>query len=264
MYLVDEAWVGFQSVSVDWLRVVHWQLAGEGRNCQVFHSCWSATKNIQSVLEFHQRLTMERSLDTPSPSLSTLTTPLCTERTSDSSKQLTITTSTHQQWLHWNKVTMSCISNVRHVYILLFPVQYVPYNVSVTAFTSAGEGPEVKTTAFTKQGGLWAILYVVINLCSFLTTLPPHTQLPLQSTTSPPDASTTQQCTSHGNHLLSAKPEASSLTTPSHYPQCPYLKRRELVSSLEQYQPLKQWLWWLTWNLSSCTTSQLLAAPASD
>ena len=44
--------------------------------------------------------------------------------------------------------------NVRYVYIfLLFPVQYVPYNVSVTAFTSAGEGPEVKMTAFTKQGG---------------------------------------------------------------------------------------------------------------
>ena len=41
----------------------------------------------------------------------------------------------------------------RHV-LLLFLVQYVPYNVSVTAFTSAGEGPEVKTTAFTKQGGL--------------------------------------------------------------------------------------------------------------
>ena len=93
----------------------------------------------------------------------------------------------------------------------------------------------------------------IINLCSFLTTLPSHTQLPLQSTTSPPDSSTTQQCASHGIHLLSAKPEASSLTIPSHYPQCPYLKRRELVSSLEQYQPLKcNRLWWLTWNQSSC------------
>ena len=34
-----------------------------------------------------------------------------------------------------------------------FLVQYIPYNVSVTAYTSAGEGPEVMETAFTKEGG---------------------------------------------------------------------------------------------------------------
>ena len=32
--------------------------------------------------------------------------------------------------------------------------KYVPYNISVSATTSAGNGPEVTPTAFTKKGGL--------------------------------------------------------------------------------------------------------------
>ena len=32
-------------------------------------------------------------------------------------------------------------------------VEYVPYTISVSAYTSAGRGNESKTTAFIKEGG---------------------------------------------------------------------------------------------------------------
>ena len=37
---------------------------------------------------------------------------------------------------------------------LLLLAKYVPYNISVSAATSAGNGPEVTLTAFTKEGGI--------------------------------------------------------------------------------------------------------------
>ena len=37
---------------------------------------------------------------------------------------------------------------------LLILAKYVPYNISVSATTSAGNGPEVALTVFTKEGGI--------------------------------------------------------------------------------------------------------------
>ena len=41
---------------------------------------------------------------------------------------------------------------------LLILAKYIPYNISVSATTSAGNGPEETLTAFVKEGGIkWLI-----------------------------------------------------------------------------------------------------------
>ena len=59
----------------------------------------------------------------------------------------------------------------------LWPLErFVPYNISVSAFTNAGEGPEVRGVNFTEQGGLWFPFWLFLSLSLSLSLSPslPH------------------------------------------------------------------------------------------
>ena len=52
-----------------------------------------------------------------------------------------------------SKQTVIIVNYMTIHFCVYYIVEYVPYTISVSAYTSAGRGNESKTTAFIKEGG---------------------------------------------------------------------------------------------------------------